>query len=298
MYIFYADFDSNFTKYLLSFFNAINETYNHNAIWLDSGDIFEGGYESSLTNGDIMFKGMENRVSATTLGNHQFNYGEEELRKKIESGKLDLVPVQYDLGALINDVLTLIKMRTASKGLAFFVRIDPALPHKLIGDENRVKQVLINILGNAVKYTKEGFIRLDVSGMQQGKTLRLTFRIQDSGVGIKDEDFSKLFELFSRVDTKRNRNVVGTGLGLSITKQLCEMMNGSISVKSEYEKGSTFTAVVHQTVSNYKPLVDIKDAENKKILYFEPNNRTNQHVMEEFKALNANVDLCVDTVPI
>ncbi len=207
---------------------------------------------------------------------------------KIESGKLDLVPVQYDLGALINDVLTLIKMRTASKGLAFFVRIDPALPHKLIGDENRVKQVLINILGNAVKYTKEGFIRLDVSGMQQGKTLRLTFRIQDSGVGIKDEDFSKLFELFSRVDTKRNRNVVGTGLGLSITKQLCEMMEGTISVQSEYGKGSVFTAIIEQNVEDDEPLIALSDETSKTVLVYEPREKNAENIKEILTDLHLN----------
>ncbi len=189
---------------------------------------------------------------------------------KIESGRLDLVPVQYDLGALINDVLTLIKMRTSSKGLAFFVRIDPSLPHKLIGDENRVKQILINILGNAVKYTREGYIRLDVTGETQGKTIRLNFRIEDSGIGIKDENFSKLFELFARVDTKRNRNVVGTGLGLSITKQLCEMMEGTISVQSEYGKGSVFTATIEQNIESDEPLIALSSGTGKSVLIYEP----------------------------
>ena len=137
-------------------------------------------------------------------------------------------------------------MRTTAKGLAFFVNIDPSLPHKLIGDENRIKQILINVLGNAVKYTREGFIKLDISGEVEGKSIQLKFCVEDSGIGIKNENFSNLFELFSRVDTKRNRNIVGTGLGLSITKQLCEMMNGSISVQSEYGKGSVFTATIKQ----------------------------------------------------
>lgn len=207
---------------------------------------------------------------------------------KIESGRLDLVPVQYDLGALINDVLTLIKMRTASKGLAFFVRIDPNLPHKLIGDENRVKQILINILGNAVKYTREGHVRIDVTGSVQGRTIRLNFRIADTGIGIKDENFSKLFELFSRVDTKRNRNIVGTGLGLSITKQLCEMMEGTISVQSEYGKGSVFTATIEQEVESDEPLIALSDSTEKSVLIYEPRKDYADNIIEILKDLHLN----------
>ena len=207
---------------------------------------------------------------------------------KIESGRLDLVPVQYDLGALINNVLTLIKMRTASKGLAFFVRIAPELPHNLIGDENRVKQILINILGNAVKYTREGYIRLDVTGEAQGRTIRLNFRIEDSGIGIKDENFSKLFELFSRVDTKRNRNVVGTGLGLSITKQLCELMEGTISVQSEYGKGSVFTATIEQEIESNEPLIALSDKAEKTVLVYEPRKNFADNIIEILKDLRLN----------
>ncbi len=214
---------------------------------------------------------------------------------KIESGKLTLTVVTYNFIEMINDVITMIKLRAQDKYLDFFVHINPSVPAEMTGDEIRIKQILLNLLSNAVKYTHEGYLSLTITGEESADgDYILKIIVADTGIGIKEEDKKHLFTEFERLDAQKNRNIVGTGLGLSITKQLCEMMNGSISVKSEYEKGSTFTAVVHQTVSNYKPLVDIKDAENKKILYFEPNNRTNQHVMEEFKALNANVDLCVD----
>lgn len=213
---------------------------------------------------------------------------------KIESGKLTLTVVTYNFIEMINDVITMIKLRAQDKYLDFFVHIDPKIPSEMTGDEIRLKQILLNMLSNAVKYTHEGYLSLTVEGEEVNNNYELKFIVQDTGIGIKDEDRKHLFTEFERLDAQKNRNIVGTGLGLSITKKLCEMMNGSISVKSEYEKGSTFTAVVQQTVPEYNPLVDTQDALNKKILYFEPNNRSSLFMMKEFETLNSEVDLCVD----
>ena len=213
---------------------------------------------------------------------------------KIESGKLSLTVVTYNFIEMISDVITMIKLRAQDKYLDFFVHIDPKVPLEITGDEIRIKQILLNLLSNAVKYTHEGYLSLTVLGEEMNNDFELKFTVNDTGIGIKDEDKKHLFTEFERLDAQKNRSIVGTGLGLSITKQLCKMMNGSISVESEYGKGSTFTAIIRQQVSKYKPLVDTKKTANKKILYFEPNNRTSAFMMKEFKALEANVDLCVD----
>lgn len=207
---------------------------------------------------------------------------------KIESGKLELVPISYDLNNMIMSLLPIIKMRASSKNLALFFRIDPRLPHKLIGDENRVKQVLINILGNAVKYTREGEIHLVIAGEIDGDILRLQCIVQDTGIGIKEEDFPKLFASFSRVDTKRNRNVVGTGLGLSIVKQLCEMMDGTITVESEYGKGSVFTAIIQQKIESKEATLQTQLCSGKRILCFEPRQKYMSHFCNILQDLNVD----------
>lgn len=213
---------------------------------------------------------------------------------KIESGRIDLVNTPYNFSELIGDVITLIKMRTSAKSLGFFVRIDPNLPQKLLGDENRVKQILVNVLGNAVKYTKEGSVRLVVTGEQSENKIVLHFRVEDSGIGIKEEDFDKLFEVFSRVDTKRNRNIVGTGLGLSIVKQLCEMMDGSITVQSEYGRGSVFTATITQEIVKNDTIVPLNELSSKvhKVLVFEPRETYRNHDAKILGDLGCDYTLC------
>ncbi|MBP5329003.1 MAG: diguanylate cyclase [Spirochaetaceae bacterium] len=213
---------------------------------------------------------------------------------KIESGKLTLTVVPYNFTEMINDIITMIKLRAADKFLDFFVHIDPAVPNELIGDEIRIKQILLNLLSNAVKYTPEGYIALTVTADKKGDEYEFHYVINDTGMGIKDEDRKKLFNEFERLDTQKNRNIVGTGLGLAITKQLCEMMGGSITCQSQYGYGSTFTAVVRQKVDNYVPFVAPLESNNTKILYFEPRSRYSMHTMIEFDAMNCSTDLCVD----
>jgi signal transduction histidine kinase/ActR/RegA family two-component response regulator/HPt (histidine-containing phosphotransfer) domain-containing protein len=174
---------------------------------------------------------------------------------KIESGKMDIVPVKYYFASLISDVTTIIRMRLTETDVLFAASIDDSLPSALIGDETRIRQVLLNLLSNAVKYTKEGSISLDVRGerIKDGE-IRVIFDVSDTGTGIKENDMGKLFGEFTRLDEDKNKNIEGTGLGLAITRSLCIAMGGDISVSSQYGKGSKFTVRVPQGVADYTPL--------------------------------------------
>ena len=175
---------------------------------------------------------------------------------KIEAGKLELVPAVYDTADMLNDVISIIYVQLdKKKNLDFKIDIDRHIPRKMYGDEVRLKQILINLLGNAVKFTSEGFISLTVKELSRvGDDVSLMFKIADSGLGIKKEDISKLFENFQQVDTRKNRRIEGSGLGLPISKNLAEKMNGSITVESEYGKGSVFTVVLVQRISDPSPI--------------------------------------------
>ncbi|MDR1047158.1 MAG: hypothetical protein LBL64_05240, partial [Treponema sp.] len=174
---------------------------------------------------------------------------------KIESGKMEVRPAKYALPSILNDVVTIIGIRLHEKSLEFKVDIDSSLPCLLFGDEIRIRQILLNLLNNAVKYTKEGYIEFRVSGEITGKeSLNIKFEISDSGIGIKEEDLKKIFGDFVRFDTDKNRNIEGAGLGLAITYNLCRLMGGTVSVTSVYGKGSTFTAVLPQKILDSRPI--------------------------------------------
>jgi signal transduction histidine kinase/FixJ family two-component response regulator/HPt (histidine-containing phosphotransfer) domain-containing protein len=160
---------------------------------------------------------------------------------KIESGKFELVPVNYDIPSLINDTVVLNVVRIGSKPIVFKLDIDENLPTRLMGDELRIKQILNNLLSNAFKYTKEGEVVLRVRCQRDNAGVWMTCSVSDTGIGIKEKDIGRLFGDYNQVDTKSNRHIEGTGLGLAITKRMVEMMSGTISVESEYGKGSTFT---------------------------------------------------------
>jgi CheY-like chemotaxis protein/anti-sigma regulatory factor (Ser/Thr protein kinase) len=174
---------------------------------------------------------------------------------KIESGNLLLVPVSYTIPSLINDTIHLNLVRLGSKPINFKLDIDDTIPGRLIGDELRVKQILNNLLSNAIKYTGEGNVGLDVSWEKQGdSSAMLSFRVTDTGQGIKEEDLGRLFTQYIQLNSVVNRSIEGTGLGLSITKTLVELMNGVITVESEYGKGSTFTVVIRQEIADAEPI--------------------------------------------
>ncbi|MDR1248926.1 MAG: response regulator [Treponema sp.] len=167
---------------------------------------------------------------------------------KIEAGNFELIPVEYDIPSLINDTVQLNIVRIASKPISLKLNIDDTLPRRLFGDELRIKQILNNLLSNAFKYTQEGTVTFQARWQWQDGDALLIFTINDTGQGIKKDDLGRLFSDYIQLDTRANRNIEGTGLGLSIAKKLTEMMDGSISVESEYGKGSAFTVQIRQKI--------------------------------------------------
>jgi signal transduction histidine kinase/CheY-like chemotaxis protein/HPt (histidine-containing phosphotransfer) domain-containing protein len=190
---------------------------------------------------------------------------------KIESGKLEIVPNNYQFSSLIHDVVSIIKMRVVDSNISFVVNIDCNVPNSLFGDETRIRQILLNLLSNAVKYTKKGFVSFSVSGEINEDTAFLTIDVTDSGNGIKQEDLEKLFSEFVQIDMASHRGVEGTGLGLVITKKLVNAMGGDINVQSEYGKGSTFRITLSQKICSPEPLAAIENPEKKSVLVYEEN---------------------------
>ena len=178
---------------------------------------------------------------------------------KIEAGKMEIAESDYKLSSVLNDVTNMIVFKARQKDLQFNVKVDETLPDILYGDEVRVRQVVTNILNNAVKYTHEGSVSLTVSGEKIYDKLgrgiiNLVFRVSDTGIGIKPEDLPKLFQKFERVDLVQNNTVEGTGLGLSITQNLLKLMKGSIDVESVYGEGSTFIIFLPQRIVSEEPI--------------------------------------------
>ena len=189
---------------------------------------------------------------------------------KIEAGRMEIIPVKYLLASLINDTVNIIRMRLKEKPIRFILNIDGKIPNSLIGDEVRLRQILLNLLSNAAKYTERGHIGLSIAIVKrEGKQIWLKFTITDTGKGIKPEDQEKLFDEFVQVDTKKNRNVEGTGLGLAIVKRLCLAMGGDISMESEYGKGSVFTVVFPQGIESDAPFAAVEEPLKKKVLVYE-----------------------------
>lgn len=178
---------------------------------------------------------------------------------KIESGKMEIIPVEYDFSSVIHDVSNMTMVKAQDKGLVMNVYVDQSLPFRLFGDEVRIRQILVNLLSNAVKYTHEGSVTLSVKGEKQGDRVLLHFSVQDTGIGIRQEDISKLFERFERIEEERNRNIEGTGLGMSITMQLLKMMGSQLMVESEYGVGSTFYFDLEQPIVNADPIGDLEE---------------------------------------
>lgn len=179
---------------------------------------------------------------------------------KIEAGKMEIIENSYYLHTLVNDAVSMIQVKAEQKELLFLTRVDRNLPDTLCGDEARIRQVVINILNNAVKYTKEGKITFVVSGETDADTqsVNLKFQVTDTGVGIRKADLPKLFKNFERLDIIRNRSIEGTGLGLSISYQLVQQMNGKLEVESTYGEGSVFTITIPQKIVDPEPIGDFR----------------------------------------
>jgi len=170
---------------------------------------------------------------------------------KIEAGRFELNPVEYDIPSLINDTAALNSVRIGSKPIQFVLEVDENLPCRLFGDELRIKQILNNLLTNAFKYTKEGKVTWSITNERDGDDFFLVFKVSDTGIGIRAEDLADLFAEYHQIDSKANRKIEGTGLGLAIVKKMVQLMGGTITVESEYSKGSTFTVRILQ-----KPTTD------------------------------------------
>ncbi len=180
---------------------------------------------------------------------------------KVEAGRMELVMAEYHVKSLVNEVLNMMDVVASQHGLMMESEFDMSIPCRYLGDEGRLKQILINILNNAIKFTREGHVGISVAG-ERGDTEDmewLSFRIEDTGCGIRQEDLEGIFENFRQVDSKRNRSVEGTGLGLSITKHLVELMQGTITVESVYGEGTTFTVKIPQKIVDSRPLSEVPE---------------------------------------
>jgi DegV family protein with EDD domain len=177
---------------------------------------------------------------------------------KMEAGSMDIVPVDYKISDLLSEIVNMIWLRAQEKGLRLDISVDPSVPAVLYGDEVRIKQILINLLNNSVKYTKEGMIGLHIESEDAGEdSILLRISVTDTGIGIKKDSIPYLFDAFKRVDETKNRYIEGTGLGLSIVKQLVELMNGNITVNSVYGEGTTFNVILKQKVADSQPIGEL-----------------------------------------
>jgi signal transduction histidine kinase/DNA-binding response OmpR family regulator len=171
---------------------------------------------------------------------------------KIETGKLEILPIEYDLPSLINDTVQLNITRIGSKPIEFKLHISEQMPSILFGDELRIKQILNNIISNAIKYTEKGFVTMDVTFVKTDIGINLIIGVTDTGQGMKKEDLEKLGSEFARFNLNENRTTEGTGLGMSIAKRLIQLMNGKIDIQSEYGVGSSFTITIPQKVISWQ----------------------------------------------
>ena len=180
---------------------------------------------------------------------------------KIEAGKLSVISAEYDFCTVIKDVANMISFKARVKELSFQVMVDEKIPKKLMGDDIRLRQILVNLLNNAVKYTHEGTITLEIQMLpsETENMAKLSFCVKDTGIGIKEEDMQKLCMPFERIEEKRNRNIEGTGLGMSITKQLLGLLHSQLKVRSTYGEGSEFSFELCQEIVDTEPIGKLEE---------------------------------------
>ena len=211
---------------------------------------------------------------------------------KIEAGKMEIIPVDYDISSVINDLVSMIQTKADNKGLHLILDISRDIPKQLHGDEVRIKQVITNILTNAVKYTEEGSVTFFINSEKipdEPDSIMLNVSVKDTGIGIKKEDMTKLFSEFERIEEARNRKVEGTGLGMSITKRLLEMMGSTLEVESIYKLGSKFSFRLKQKVVKWDELGDYETAYRESL-------GTHNKYHEKFRAPTATVLVVDDTL--
>ncbi|MDR2303006.1 MAG: response regulator [Treponema sp.] len=214
---------------------------------------------------------------------------------KIESGNFQLISAAYSFASLLNNVINVMRVRFSEKAILFLVDVDASLPNSLIGDELRVRQIIFNMMSNAVKYTEKGFVQLAIRGTLLGEnSISLTISVTDSGIGIKKQDLGNLFGDFVRLDLNHNRGIEGTGLGLAITKRLCIEMGGDIRVSSVYGTGSVFTAEIIQSFSGKAALAVVELPETKRVLLYDNRRLYSDSVFEILKNLKVPVSRTFD----
>ncbi|MDR3354627.1 MAG: response regulator [Synergistaceae bacterium] len=186
---------------------------------------------------------------------------------KIESGRFELIPIDYETASIISDTVSMNMIRIGSKPITFLLNVDEDLPNRLFGDELRIKQILNNLLSNAIKYTPQGVVELGFSCVREDGEIWLDCYVKDSGIGISEENISKLFSEYQQVDMMSHRTIEGTGLGLSICRRLVLLMGGEIHVESEYGRGSKFSVRIRQGITDPRP-IGKENAENLKLFRF------------------------------
>lgn len=219
---------------------------------------------------------------------------------KIESGKMDLVCDKYQVSSMLNDVINMAMARKGDKDIELMVDCDSRIPDYLYGDEIRIRQVLINLLTNAIKFTHSGGVLFRIHARRESYGINLIVNIKDSGIGIKEENLDKIFQSFSQVDTKKNRSIEGTGLGLAISKQLVRKMGGVLHVTSKYGEGTVFTVVIPQKIVDEKPMIQVQDANKKDCLcYIRMDKFQHPFVKETYRELmehigeNLGINYCI-----
>ena len=214
---------------------------------------------------------------------------------KIETGKLEIIPNDYLLSSLINDTISIIRMKAIDSRLRLVVNIDANIPNSLNGDETRVRQILLNILGNAVKYTDVGHISFTLHGETVNEEIiNLIFKVEDTGRGIKPEDIEKLFGDYTKFDPEKNKDIEGTGLGLAITNNIVQAMNGKIDVISKYGEGSIFTVSLPQKLCSREPLASVENPTEKSVLLYERKKIYSDSIVFSVENLGVNCKLAAN----
>ena len=221
---------------------------------------------------------------------------------KIEAGKLEIVNTEYDFNKVTTELIALTKGRLGDKPIELITKIDDTIPRVLYGDASRLKQICVNILTNAVKYTKEGSITFSINSVVKNDVCRLIISVEDTGIGIKQENINKLFNKFERLDLEDNVTIEGTGLGLAITKKLVDLMHGAIVVQSVYGKGSKFTVSIDQmivknpTITTSEPVIASDEIKvNNKLVLVVDDNKINLKVAERLLGTYGITTECVES---
>ena len=221
---------------------------------------------------------------------------------KIEAGKLEIVNTEYDFNKVTTELIALTKGRLGDKPIELITKIDDTIPRVLYGDASRLKQICVNILTNAVKYTKEGSITFSINSIIKNDVCRLIISVEDTGIGIKQENINKLFNKFERLDLEENITIEGTGLGLAITKKLVDLMHGAIVVQSVYGKGSKFTVSIDQmivknpTITTSEPVIASDEIKvNNKLVLVVDDNKINLKVAERLLGTYGITTECVES---